>query len=768
VAVDRAAAQTQGESPENAQGVTSPQSLETIVVTAEKREATVGTTPISMTALGGDELQAEGISNLEGLLGEVPGLSIKSYGPGQTELEMRGMSSGGGESATVGFYLDEISISPPATAQNGKVAIDPNLYDLGRVEILRGPQGTLYGSGSMGGTIKLVTNQPDLNSFSSSVQGLFSGTESGGLNGGGNGMVNVPILEGVFGIRLVGTDTWTSGWINRIVLNDFPIPTSPCPGWYGCVRGNVLAAPVAADYKDVNWDHTTGGRFEALLQPTSKLSISVDLLYQKITMGAPNFEDSPPGTEAHYQPFDVAEPFSDRFELASATVNYDFDWLTITSATGYWSRKQIQTTDASEILQNVGDVPAYSASAGMGFGAAGLTETDTTNQFSEEVRLTSNERHPFRWIVGGYYSNYDSTTDGSFIVPGLATILGGVFGTTDFLTVHRPSGIVQTAGFGEGSYDITDKLSATVGLRYFSYNANIDTVESGFVTPTHGPTPTAFSGTGSASGVNPKFNLSYQFNDDTLFYSTVAKGFRPGGGNAPIPTTGPGSCGPDLAALGLSSSPLQYQPDSLWSYEVGEKAKLFSNSVSINSAVYYEDWSNVQQNVVLGCGYHFYANAGRAAVHGVETEVTVQLAKGLTLSENASYTYAALTDAVPSIGAPKGQPLVDVPNWLESTAINYSRPVSSGLSLIARFSEDYVGPSYDEAFAFDHLPGYDIMRIRGGVAGAAWAAELFVDNLGNEHARIADTNSYVINIPDVDRVATNQPRTVGIDVRCRF
>jgi iron complex outermembrane recepter protein len=768
LAINGAAAQTADVASADTQAITSAGTLQTIVVTAEKRESTVGTTPISMTALSGTALQDEGISNLEGLLGEVPGMSLKSYGPGQTEIEMRGMTSGGGESPTVGFYLDEISISPPATAQNGKVAIDPDLYDLNRVEVLRGPQGTLYGSGSMGGTVKLVTNQPDLYHFSSNVQGSFSGTEGGGLNGGGNGMLNLPIVAGTFAIRLVATDTWTSGWIDRIVLNDFPLPGSPCTGWYGCTRGAVLAAPVAADYKDVNWDHTTGGRVEALLQPTSKLSVAVDGLYQKISMGGPNYEDFPPGTEAHYQPFNVPEPFSDRFDLASATVNYDFDWATLTSATGYWSREQIQTVDGSEILQNVGDVPAYSAAGGLGFGAAGLTETDTTSQFSQEVRLTSEQQHPYRWLVGGFFSNYNSTTDGSFIVPGLATIFGGIFGTTDFLTVHRPSRIVQSAGFGEGSYDITDKLTVTAGLRYFSYDATIQTIESGFVTPTHGPAPTTFAGTGSDSGANPKFNLSYRLDKHTLLYSTVAKGFRPGGGNAPIPTTGPGSCGADLAALGLSASPLQYQPDSLWSYEAGEKASMRNNTVNINSAVYYEKWSDVQQNVVLGCGYHFYANAGQAGIYGAETEIAVQPFAGLTVTESASYTHAALTQAVPSIGAPNGQPLVDVPDWLESTAINYAHPISLNLSFIARFSESYVGPSYDEAYAFDHLRGYDIMAARAGVAGGAWVAELFVDNLANEHAMIADTNSYVVNIPDVDRVATNQPRTVGVDFTYRF
>ena len=180
------------------------------MVTAEKRESTVQKTPISITAISGADLQGQGITSLS-VAQQVPGLSFKTSGPGQTEFEMRGLTSTGGESPTVGFYLDETALTPPAMAQNGKVVIDPNLFDLNRVEILRGPQGTLYGAGSMGGTIKLVTNPPDPQQFGVSVQGICSGTDGGGFNHTENAMLNLPLVPDIAAVRLVGTDKHISG-----------------------------------------------------------------------------------------------------------------------------------------------------------------------------------------------------------------------------------------------------------------------------------------------------------------------------------------------------------------------------------------------------------------------------------------------------------------------------------------------------------------------------------------------------------------------------
>jgi outer membrane receptor protein involved in Fe transport len=199
--------------------------LSEIVVTAEKRTSTVQETPISMTALTGDALAQQGIVDLQGIVHDVPGISMRTAGPGQTELEMRGLSSSGGSSATVGYYLDDYPLTPPAAALNGKVVLDPDLFDLNRVEVLRGPQGTLYGAGSMGGTMKLVTNAPNLKEFQGEVQGTGSGTSGGGFNHTGNLMLNVPLIADSVALRLVGTDKYVDGWINRIVEDGaFPVP----------------------------------------------------------------------------------------------------------------------------------------------------------------------------------------------------------------------------------------------------------------------------------------------------------------------------------------------------------------------------------------------------------------------------------------------------------------------------------------------------------------------------------------------------------------
>jgi iron complex outermembrane recepter protein len=185
--------------------------LEEIVVTAEKRSSTVQDTPISMTALSGDLMQQEGITDISGIIQAVPGISQRTAGSGQTELEMRGLSSSGGAAPTVGFYLDDYPLSPPAAALNGKVVIDPDLFDVNRVEVLRGPQGTLYGSGSMGGTVKLVTNEPKFNVFEGSVEGIGSGTTGGGFNRGGNLMLNIPLIDDRLAMRVVLTDKYTDG-----------------------------------------------------------------------------------------------------------------------------------------------------------------------------------------------------------------------------------------------------------------------------------------------------------------------------------------------------------------------------------------------------------------------------------------------------------------------------------------------------------------------------------------------------------------------------
>jgi iron complex outermembrane recepter protein len=321
--------------------------LAEIVVTAEKRESTVQKTPLSITAISGPDLESLGFTSAQDVVRAVPGIAVTSAGPGQAQYEIRGLSASGGESPTIGFYLGETPITPAATATTGKSAIDPDLYDLARVEVLRGPQGTLYGAGSMGGTVKLIPNAPDPSGFYGSAQTTVSGTQGGGLNYGEKAMVNLPLAADTMALRIVGEYGYTSGWIDRLVLSNFPLATNG-----GLTRGDVPAAPVAATYRGVNNEHLTGARVSLLIKPSDALTITPSIFYQRIAQGGENAYDSDPGTLAHHQPFDIAEPYSDQFTVYSLPVIYNFADVSLTSATSYWTRSSKQTQDGSEATQN--------------------------------------------------------------------------------------------------------------------------------------------------------------------------------------------------------------------------------------------------------------------------------------------------------------------------------------------------------------------------------------------------------------------------------
>ncbi|MDE2304240.1 MAG: TonB-dependent receptor [Gammaproteobacteria bacterium] len=722
--------------------------LEQIVVTAEKRRSTVQSTPISITALSGADLTAAGLSSMVAVAQQVPGLSFKTSGPGQTEFEMRGLTSTGGESPTVGFYLDETALTPPAMAQNGKVVIDPDLYDLNRIEVLRGPQGTLYGAGSMGGTVKLVTNEPDPRSFAASAQAIGSGTDGGGFNHTFNAMLNAPLWNNS-ALRVVVTDKHIAGWIDRDVLNPFPLETNN-----STLRGDVAAAPVAQRIKQSNWEILKGGRATLLVQPTDRLRVSAGVMYQRINQGAPNTIDVPPGNEVHYQPFDVSEPFQDVFNLYHLNVKYEFDGFQVVSATSNWTRRQLQTQDISEAMQYyIGGFlgpPAnfpFSTAAG-GLGAGSISEDDYSRQVSEELRVASTGDGAWQWLMGGYYSNFRATSHVYSYYDGFTAL----FGTNNLADNHRALGVDQYALFGETSYLLPDHLKATVGARYFTYHSNSATSVSGI---SANGTSATLHGLAANSGVTPKVNLAYIPNDDLTVYATIAKGFRPGGPNSPIPPP----CTP---------APTQFGPDSVWSYELGEKARLFDSRVSLNGDVYYELWNDVQQQVAPGCGYKFTTNAGKAKAYGAEVELALNLAEGWLLSQNLGYTHATNSTTVTAAGVVSGDRLLDVPEITANTSIAYRRPFGHALAFVARATNSYVGSIQDITYTRNTLPSYDLVAARAGVEADRWSATLFIDNLTNKRALLSNTGALSANISILNRVATNQPRTIGADLSVKF
>lgn len=745
-------------------GASADDELAEIVVTAEKRDSTVQRTPISMTALSGAALEAQGTSDLVDIIHEVPGISIRTSGPGQTELEMRGLSSSAGAAPTVGFYLGETALTPAANTPLGKTVIDPDLFDLNRVEVLRGPQGTLYGSGSMGGTVKLVPNAPDATHVEGRLDGTLSGTPGGGIDPSINGLINLPLVDDRVALRLVFTEKYRSGWIDRDVVDDFPQPVDPCGiyGAAGCVRGNLADARVSKVVPDVNWYNLTSGRAALLIMPAEGLTVTTTAMYQVNRLGGyDNYDQSPGNTHAHYQPFDIAEPFRDRFGFLETSLNYDLGFAQLTSASSYWSRSQRQTQDVSEALNSF---------MGAFFGAFGFypttyTEADTSHQFSQEVRLSSKGDGRLSWLVGGYYNQFSSTygaSVGNPVYAGLST--GGAAANPDGLVyaAHNPYGIKQYAVFSDVGYNFLDTLKLDLGLRWYRFDTDALDTQSGIGTLTGNAQPSGLEIETRNSGFNPKATLSYQPTGDLDLYTTVSRGFRPGGVNLPIPQN-----------FGCTLTNESYGPDHIWNYEVGEKARLADRRVTLNTDFYYIKWSQAQQTVTQSCGYAVYTNAGDAKAYGPEAELSVALLHALSVNLTGTYTKAFISRVDPAVAATgsilEGSPILNIPNVTVSASLDYKRPVSDRYDLSARLTESYVGRSTDVSLTEQELSPYSLLGTRIGLIGPSWSGYLFVDNLTDKVAQLSvNTTAFSFPIPSLTRVVTNQPRTIGLNLAYRF
>ena len=748
--------------------------LAEVVVTAQRFNSTVQNTPISLSAVTGDQLDAAGITSVEGLAHEVPGLSLRSAGPGQTEYEARGLASSGGSAPTVGFYLDDVPLSPPATSQTGKVVIDPNLYDVDRIELLRGPQGTLYGSGSMGGTVRVITNQPKLDTFEGSVQGTLSDTQGGSGNGGGNLMLNLPVGD-TLAVRLVATDTYRSGWIDRVVLNPYPedVPYSTFAGTGAYGRGNVLAAPVQSVTTHANTEYLDGFRLTALYKPNSDLSVTATALYQHMDMTGYDEFDDPPGLPhvAHYEVGDLSEPIKDWFHFYSLNAVYNLDFADLTSTSGYFQRHEIQSQDAGESISWFAGLPQPGFPSYI---STPFTEVDITRQFSQELRLSSKSDGALHWVAGLFYSDdssdwdeYAFSANPYYAAP--PPINGDIYNGDQYYRVR------QSAAFVDGSYEFADHWKFSTGLRYYHYDSTTIVMGEGIFAPT--PTGSTYVDSVSDKGFNPRFNLSYSPSADLNTYVSASKGYRPGG-----PSYGPF---PQLNCGGGTATP--FQPDTIWDYEVGEKARLFDNWLTINSDFYYIKWHDVQETVALKCGYTFEANVGEARSFGPELEVNAKLSANWSIAASASYTNAkidhpsasfvnsVLLEPVPG-GIPGCSsvghctiPILNVPQDSASVSVIYTRPVLD-YQLTARVSDAYTGKTYDQAYHFGiPLAPYDIANARVGLSGDRWTATLFVDNLTNKIAELTSNNTqFQFNIPQLTRISTNQPRTYGTEINYKF
>jgi iron complex outermembrane recepter protein len=716
--------------------------LNEIVVTAEKTSEPLSKTPISISAVSSATLDEKHITDYEELSRAVPNLSYSSFGgPGQANIEIRGVASQAG-SATTGIYLDDVPINIVNIYTSG--ATEPRFFDVDRIEVLRGPQGTIYGASSMGGTIHFVSNAPDLQQFSGTAHGWVSDTEGGSVNTEADSSVNLPLIDGVAALRVGALLDHESGWIDR----------------------NAAGTIVATKINQVN---SAVVRATLDWHPADGLSITPSVFLQRVrTGGQDTFGLALPEFES---PTLLPEKESDQDAITSLTVKYDFGWSDLTAVTGYFWRvndRKIDGTyyDSAYIGGYLQQTEGYGG-ATISALAAPVQFNTNVNQFNEEIRLASKPAGPedhWSWIAGLYYSRARTGLLDNEYIPGFNSTFESLYHATPLaiLGAAFPNDLVydaftefvnsQEAVFGQATYQILPGLKFTAGARYEKATEELSFNSLGYFA-----SGAPFSGSATGYKTTPKAVISYEI-DNTMIYASAAEGFRDGGINRPVPIP---LCSADLATLGLTQAPPSYKADSLWSYEVGAKSRAMQNSLSLSGSLFDIRWNNIQTDIILPtCTFDIKDNIGSAENRGVEFEMAARATPDLKLTLSGNYTDARITEPVTILGVERGDHVPGVPKYQFATAIDYTHPVLPDANGRFDLNGQWVGPSQGTIIHTDpdfSRPAYFVM---GGSAGVAWQRfdlSLFVTNLLDQHKVLQRPN-----IALVEYGVTVRPRTVGV------
>ncbi|HEX4713212.1 TonB-dependent receptor [Phenylobacterium sp.] len=704
--------------PASANGAT----VQEVIVTAEKREENLRDVPQSVTAISGDALDARRAVTFEDYVTTVPGMNLISSQPGASRLVLRGINAGG-VSATIGTYVDETPYGSVTGLANGAVlAPDLDTFDMQRVEVLRGPQGTLYGASSLGGLLKFVTNAPDPSRFAAKIEADADDTESGSVGGSVKGMINVPLGDKA-AIRASGYDRDQPGYI------DDPLRHA----------------------KNVDSARYSGLKASFLYHPTDKFTIRLSAVGQDITSQGTSTMDVNRVTLAPLygdltQSRTFAQPNKVAYRIYNATADYDFGFANLLSATSYATLRQDGNGDATAQLG-----PTLTAIFKQPLGAGVLQDLEQ-KKFTQEVRLASPSQ-AFEWLVGGFYTHEENALHQNLSAinlqnpPQVATGFGGLE------VISLPSDYKEYAVFANGDYHFTDRFDVGVGGRY-SHNKQTETqVTTG---PLVGPGSTV-AGASSENvftfAVAPKFKLS----DDATLYARIAKGYRPGGPNAVNP-------------LAPATVPRTFQSDSIINYEAGMKADAFDRSVSLELTAFYITWDHIQLLANVG-GFGVNTNGGSAESKGVEGAVTYVPTQGLTLSANGAYTQANLTADTPAIlGGKNGDRLPYSAPVSGSLNADYGRPVSDAMRMFVGASVRFEGrrrSDFNPTFGQTSVPAYTAVDLRGGLEWGGYRAELYVKNLVDERG-ILSLGGIGSTPNGAVQEGLIRPRTIGLSLSASY
>ncbi len=748
-----AQAQAAGSPPPDAATVQDPGE---IVVTATRRDERIEDVPFNIQAISGEALAQQGADRMVDFLRTVPGASFIDGGANTgSDLVLRGLRTGGNQtSRTTAIYVDDVEIPND---------LDLSVIDIERVEVLRGPQGTLYGSGAIGGTLRYITRKPQLDRVEGSATAGVATTKGGDESWKAIGMVNLPIATDKAALRVNLGYFDNGGFVDNIQTGR----------------------------KNVDWDRTFSARASLYLKPTETLDITATYYGQLLKTGSRNLVAEDLGR------FAVSEAFEGRYvrnqHIGNLTISLDLGRAQLTSSTSNRWFNGHTRRDSTTYIRDVifgsfldpADLPEFNITSAT---------RDRSTNFTQEVRLVSKGDSPFSFVFGGYY-NRERThlhLQETIALPFAGqsdfedNILG--FALTDpaeYLSVSS-AGARQWALFGEIGYRFTPRWQASVGLRYFDYKSfsddyNIDQFfgldardENGVARTS--PLPDEVSNGRSADkGTVLRFNTSYNLTDDALLYATVAQGYRPGGYN---------SVG---ANTGITPDQFQYKPDTIWSYELGAKASLLDRKLYVSAAAYYIDWKDIQTQVQTSLGFPLSGNAGKASSKGIELEISSRdlIAPGLSLGLGYGFTDTRLEESIDYLGR-KGQQVPFVPKHSGSLTLDYETAIGGDLTFGFNSVLSYTGKSFADFGPLvpdpDEPGGLrandNHLRMRSYAFGTAgirvgterWTIRLDVDNLFDTYAdmgRFYNATSSPYRAPYVSRF-TMRPRTFWLSGSVRF
>ncbi|MDM4766851.1 TonB-dependent receptor [Pelomonas sp. SE-A7] len=740
--------------------------LETVVVTSQRREMVITKVPMSVAAITSAALEKQSIRDVSDISHATPGLTLSSPDPsGESNISIRGISSIIGASTT-GLYIDDLPIQI-FNIVNCPISCGgdthPKLFDVDRVEVLRGPQGTLYGASSEGGAVRFITAQPKLSGqLSGRLHAEVSAWQKGAPSEELGVVLDTPLATDVAGMRLSLWQQHEGGYLNAYS------PTSR-----------------ALTERNVNSSDSQVARIAFRLVPTDRLSITPSYFYQNVKQAdRASFVESL-GVDKTLA--NMRQPKHDRFGIGAVSADYDFDSFAMKTVVSNLHRIEDRIDDTSNLgegrlyLNYPSLVPAqfpFSALAVPlpskdGMANSRSVTRNTQNTWTAELRLTSTDRpdSQLSWIAGAYFqrakqsyklaieenvpllsSMYDVLWGGGGTLYAPSNPLGNQLSYTEF--DHFNSS--QQALFGESSYKITPKLTSSVGLRMTRVTTSFDNALDGW----WAGGPNYFSGSNKESPVTPKFGLSYQASADTLVYATAAKGFRQGGAN-PSLAANP-TCQADLNALGGANvEPPLYKSDSVWSYELGSKQTLADGAARLSGSLFWINWSDVQTQVALPtCGFAYIANMATATSKGFDLSLQAKASAAVTLSATLGYTHATYTKSVDNAGYAKGLSSVPylvkagdplpTPRWTSTLGIEYGWQWAGAGPAYARADYQFATGYYRTGS--QGTQGYEpstrdvnalhMLNLRAGLRAGDWDYSLFVKNALNNRTEMSRFDSY--------------------------